>query len=164
MSVWWKGAELDRILDEAHAAVVEGVVGVLVDYRWLTAPEVTFSEYGERGSVDVLGLHVESRCGVVVEVKASWGSIEETNRGLDVKARLGTKLIEQRFGIRPTSVSRLLVFPEAMAHRRVAERHAGTLAAVYPVRGRAVRTWLRRPSGPISGLWFLSNRANSEGE
>jgi transcriptional regulator with XRE-family HTH domain len=164
MSVWWQGAELDRILDEAHAAVVERVVGVLTEWTWLTAPEVTFSEYGERGSVDLLALHEASGCGLVTEVKASWGSIEETNRALDVKARLGSKLIEQRFGVRPANVSRLLVFPEGMTHRRVAERHASTLEAVYPLRGREVRAWVHRPSGRISGLWFLSNRADSARE
>lgn len=161
-SVWWHGADLDRILDEAHAAVVERGITTLVAFGWATAGEVTFSEFGERGSVDALGFHPPTRSGLVAEMKASWGSLEETNRTLDVKVRLGAKLIEQRFGVRPLTVSKLLIFPDDMTLRRVAGRHAATLAAIYPVRGRAIRKWLRNPSGSISGLWFLSHRADSE--
>jgi transcriptional regulator with XRE-family HTH domain len=165
LSVWWKGAELDRIIDEAHAAIVEKVVAALVAYGWSVEPEVSFSEYGERGSVDVLAFHAGSGNGLVTEVKASWGSMEETNRTLDAKARLAPKLIEQRFGARPRAVSRLLIFPENMTLRRVADRHSSTLGRVYPQRGREVRVWLRRPNGePIRGLWFLSNRADSATE
>lgn len=161
LSVWWKGAELDRIIDEAHAAIVERVVAALVTYGWSVEREVSFSAYGERGSVDALAFQPAECAGLVCEVKTSWGSIEETNRILDAKARLGPKLIQERFGTRPRSVSRLLILPENMTHRRVADRHASTLAAVYPQRGREVRAWLRRPSGGgIRGLWFLSNRAN----
>lgn len=161
VSVWWKGAELDRILDEAHAAVVERVVAVLRARRWETAAEVTFSEYGERGSVDVLGFHRPTRSGLITEVKASWGSTEETNRSLDVKTRLGWKLVEERFGVRPASISRLLVMPNDRTLRRVADRHAETLATVYPARAREIRAWLRSPSGSISGLWFVTFAADS---
>jgi transcriptional regulator with XRE-family HTH domain len=44
--VWWHGAELDRLLDARHAAVIERVVAVFRRRKWLTATEVTFSEYG----------------------------------------------------------------------------------------------------------------------
>ena len=56
VAVWWKGAELDRILDSAHAALVERMVGELQAAGWKTAVEVSFSEYGERGSMDILAL------------------------------------------------------------------------------------------------------------
>jgi transcriptional regulator with XRE-family HTH domain len=158
--VQWRGGELDRILDEAHAAVVERVIWILQRYGWLTAAEVTYSIYGERGSIDILAFHPSSRCGLVVEVKASWGSLDQTNRSLDAKVRLAPKFVVDRFGAQPASVSRLLVMPDDRTLRRVADRHARTLAVVYPVRSRAVRSWLRRPADPISGLWFLTNRAD----
>jgi hypothetical protein len=164
VSVYWRGADLDRILDEAHARIVEGVVAILKRYGWSTAVEVTFSEYGERGSIDVLGLHRATLCAVVAEIKASWGSLEETNRSLDVKVRLGAKLVEERFGVRPLSVSNLLVFPDDRTLRRVAARHEHTLATAYPLRSREVRSWLRSPTRRVSGLWFLSNRSNPERE
>jgi hypothetical protein len=89
---------------------------------------------------------------------ASWGSVEATNRAPDVKVRLAPKIGLERFGTRPLAVGRLLVFPDEWTHRRVAERHAQTLDTVYPARGREIRSWVRRPSGAMSGLWFLSKR------
>src|SRR5918992_2584428 len=46
LSVWWRGADLDRLLDADHASVVEGVV--VLDGRrvWLTASEVTSRDTG----------------------------------------------------------------------------------------------------------------------
>jgi hypothetical protein len=49
------------------------------------------------------------------------------------------------------------VLPEQSALRRTIDRHAETMRALYPARGREVREWLRRPSGPLRCLWFLSN-------
>ena len=54
LATWWNGAAADRILDERHAALVERAVGVFQRRGWTTAVEVSFSEYGERGSVDIL--------------------------------------------------------------------------------------------------------------
>ena len=158
VSVWWQGAELDRLIDQDHAAIVERVVDVLRALGWIVLTEVTFSEFGERGSIDVLAFHAESRTLLVVEVKASWGSVEATNRALDAKARLAPKIGLERFGAKPLAVGRLLIFPDESTHRRIAERHAQTLDTVYPARGRAIRSWVRRPSGAMSGLWFLSKR------
>lgn len=164
VSVWWRGAELDRVLDEAHAALVEHVVALLVRRGWRTAPEVTFSEYGERGSIDILGLEAHALACVVGEVKSAFGSMEETNRRLDVKARLAPKLCLDRFGVRPMTVSRLLILPNDASLRRVAARHAATLGAVYPAQARDIRAWLRNPSQAISGLWFVSYRTPSSGD
>jgi transcriptional regulator with XRE-family HTH domain len=43
----WKGEALDRLLDAAHASIVEQVIQLLQGYGWLTSPEVSFSEYGD---------------------------------------------------------------------------------------------------------------------
>jgi transcriptional regulator with XRE-family HTH domain len=163
LNAWWNGAALDRLLDERHAALVERCVNVLRGYGWRTEVEVTFSVYGERGSIDVLGGHDDTRCGLVIEVKGSIGSIEETNRTFeetnrtfDLKVRHGQTLAAERFGWRPTSVSRMLVVPEDSTVRRVVAAHAATLESAYPARGRDVRRWLRAPGRAIRGIWFLS--------
>lgn len=52
--VQWRGGEIDRLLDRRHAGIVEGVVQTLRGEGWETRPEVTFSRFGERGSIDVL--------------------------------------------------------------------------------------------------------------
>ena len=154
-SVWLNGADLDRLLDEDHANGVERLIELLQGFHWRALPEVSFSEWGERGSIDVLGAH-DTGFGVVAEVKSDFGSTEEMNRSLDVKARLAPKLIEERFGIRVTSVSRLLVLPDQMRLRRIAARYAATLDALYPARAREIRRWLASPSGQMNGLWFVS--------
>ena len=159
VSAWWNGAALDRLLDAGHAQLVEMTIGILRSHGWRTDAEVTFSEFGERGSIDVMAGHERSRSIFIGEVKTAWGSIEETNRRLDAKARLGPALAHERFGWRPAAIARVLVMPEDRTLRRVAERHAQTMASVYPARGREVRAWLRNPAHDLRALWFLSEVA-----
>jgi hypothetical protein len=154
--VWWNGAALDRLLDQEHAALVEQVVVQERRWGWQCEAELTSSEYGERGSIDVFGALEAARAVVVNEVKSDWGSIEETLRRLDVKARLAPVLAERAFGFRATSVGRVLILPGSRTARRIADRHAATLATALPHRNREVKAWLRQPSGPLRGLWFLS--------
>ena len=52
----WEGEGLDRLLDEGHARLVDEVVRRLSALGWDVAVEVSFSRYGERGSIDVLGV------------------------------------------------------------------------------------------------------------
>jgi hypothetical protein len=127
----------------------------------LVLPEVTFSEFGERGSIDILAGHVQTRSVVVGEVKASIGSIEETNRRLDVKERLAPKIVRERFGWTARSLSRVLIVPEDSTIRRILDRHRQTMEAVYPAHGREFRKWLVRPEGRIAAIWFLSEVADS---
>jgi hypothetical protein len=162
VTAWWNGAAADRLLDERHAALVERALAVMRMRGWQTAVEVTFSEWGERGSIDILGGHRASRALAVCEVKTVLGSIEETNRMLDIKERFAPRLATTRFGWTPESIGRLLILPADSTVRRTIARHALTMESVYPARSRQVRAWLRRPEGSLSGLWFLSEvrRAN----
>jgi hypothetical protein len=158
MNVSWNGAEIDRLLDERHASVVEQGAAVVRSYGWPTLLlEMTFSEFGERGSIDPFAAD-ESRSAVFVgEAKSAWGSIEETNRRLDMKARLAPKLTFDRFGWRPLALAKVLIFPDDRTARRTAARFEATLGAAYPARAREIRAWLRKPSGTLAGIWFLSN-------
>jgi len=157
LSVWWNGAAADRLLDERHAAIVERLVDIVGRFGWLAAAEVTFAEYGERGSIDLLAAHSAQRAVAVFEVKSEIGSLEQMNRVLDVKARLAPKIAQAQFGWRPSVVARILVLPEDATLRRLMVRHQRTMAAIYPAGSREVRAWLRRPDGPLRGIWFLSD-------
>jgi hypothetical protein len=53
--VRWRGEGLDRLLDEGHATVVDRLVALLESLGWQTWLEVTFNDYGDRGSIDVSG-------------------------------------------------------------------------------------------------------------
>jgi transcriptional regulator with XRE-family HTH domain len=46
VTAWWGGANADRILDEAHAALVEATAAVFRRRGWHCLPEFTFAEYG----------------------------------------------------------------------------------------------------------------------
>jgi hypothetical protein len=157
LSAWWNGAQLDRLMDEEHALVVEALVEELRDYLWRPLTEVTFSDFGDRGSIDVFAAHEASQSVLVGEAKSDWGSMEETLRRLSVKTRLAPKIAAETFGFRPINVASVLVFPDPTSLRRVADRFGATLNVAVPARGREIRSWLRQPSGSLRGLWFLSN-------
>jgi transcriptional regulator with XRE-family HTH domain len=152
----WNGAALDRLLDQRHALLSADVLRLARVAGWDVAPEVSFSRYGERGSIDLLGTRPSDRAAVVVEIKTELGSIEDTQRRLDMKVRLAPAIVFERLAWRP-SILGLLVLPEGRATRLQLERHRVLLSAAFPARGWAVRRWLQNPDGHLAGLWVLSN-------
>jgi transcriptional regulator with XRE-family HTH domain len=151
----WRGAELDRLLDAEHARLVAATARRLEAVGWLIRLEVTYSEYGERGSIDVLGLRPGERACLVVEVKSTIASAEATGRKLDEKARLAPGIVLRREGWRPEVVGRVLVVPETSSLRRLMTG-SSALAHMLPIDAAAVRAWLRRPIGTDAATWFLS--------
>src|SRR3954454_2082625 len=127
LSVSWNGAAADRLLDERHAALVERTIAAFERYRWRADPEVSFSEFGERGSIDVLASHARRRAVAVCEVKSELGSLEETNRVLDAKVRPSQRIAIVRVGWRPEIVGRILVLADTTTNRRISRRHALTM-------------------------------------
>jgi hypothetical protein len=152
--VRWRGEALDRLLDEDHANLVNRIAGQLGRAGWELALEVTFNEYGDRGSIDVLGWHAGSRSLLIVEVKSLIVDAQGTLMPLDRKARLGARIGSAR-GWTAASVSRLLVLAEGTANRRRVARLKPMLDAALPTRGPDVRRWLREPTGVVAGLLFL---------
>lgn len=153
----WRGAALDRVLDEGHARLSAAVIGQLRRWAWEVEVEVSFSHFGERGSIDILAWHEPTKTLLIVEIKTELGSVEGLSRPLDVKVRLAPATASQRFGWKPDRVGRLVVFADEMTNRRQVHRHGQLLDAALPTRSRAVRTWLRAPSGPLAGIWFLTD-------
>lgn len=151
----FRGGELDRLMDEGHAALVGAVVARLDSLGWETRPEVSFSVYGERGSIDVVAWHAASGTLLVIEVKTELVSIEETLRRHDVKFRLAAGVVAERFGWKARRVARLLVLPDGSTARAQVRRNDAVLRAALPVRGPALRAWLRAPSGSVDGLAFV---------
>jgi transcriptional regulator with XRE-family HTH domain len=154
--VSWRGADLDRLLDEDHRELVGQVASRLEAIGWIAELEVTYSEYGERGSIDVLALRAAHRACLVIEVKSAIASSEAIGRKLDEKARLAPRIVERRSGWRPEVVGRIVVLPETMRLRRLIAREE-TLRRMFPAPMAEVRAWLRRPLGTVAGLWFLSD-------
>jgi transcriptional regulator with XRE-family HTH domain len=159
----WRGADLDRLLDADHAATVDALARVYRSAGWDVMVEATFSEYGERGSIDLLASHPETGDIAVNEVKASIADVGSTVMGIDRKARLA-QTIARKHGLTCRAVSRFLVIADGQTSRRRVAEHSAVFATAFPVRGRAVRAWIRQPTAPpISALFFLSSGPAEDG-
>jgi len=154
--VRWHGEGLDRLLDSAHAHLVELVVLLLGELGWETGVEVSFNSYGERGAIDVLGWHEAARALLVVEVKSIVPDAQAMLSAHDRKARLAETIGRAR-GWDAAHVSRLLVIGDTSTSRRRVLELSGTFGAAYPDRAIAVRRWLRHPDRAFAGLLFLSD-------
>lgn len=154
VSVQWRGEQLDRLLDEAHAALVEIAVRLLRECGWDVAVEVSFAIAGERGSIDVLAFHLASGTLLVVEVKSVVPDSQATLHVLDRKVRLAPRIAAER-GWQAVTVGRLLIVGDGSTARRRIARLDAPYGTALPDRGQTVRRWLRRPVGPLAGLLFL---------
>jgi transcriptional regulator with XRE-family HTH domain len=161
--VRWRGGDLDRLLDAAHARLADDLARFLEADGWEVAPEVSYAVYGERGSIDLLAWRAETRALLVVEVKSEITSVEGTFRKHDEKVRLAANVARERLGWSPIVIARLLVLPEHRTVRRQVEDKSALFGRVYPTRNVAVRRWLKAPSGPLSGLLFLPDTSVARG-
>jgi transcriptional regulator with XRE-family HTH domain len=155
VGVRWRGEQLDRLLDSAHAALVEQSVAVLTASGWEVAVEVSFAIGGERGSIDILARHATSGRLLVVEVKSVVPDSQAMLHAPDRKARLAARIAADRGWSARGPVARLLVVGDGSTGRRRIAALAGTYGIALPDRGATVRSWLRTPDRPLAGLLFL---------
>ena len=151
----WRGEQLDRLVDEAHAGLVDSFLARLRRCGWIADVEVSFSVWGERGSVDILAFHPSHGALLIVEVKSVVADTQATLHGLDRKARLARDIVGDRdWAIR--TVSRLLVVGATATSRRRVARLESTYGAALPARGPIVRRWLEQPTSHLAGLLFVA--------
>ena len=153
----WRGPELDRLLDEDHAALEAGWARRLARWGWETWPEVSYSRYGERGRIDLVGWHPAAGVLLIIECKTVLGDAQATLGTLDAKVRLARFVARQLDLPTPSAVVPVLIFRESMTSRR----HLATLEPLFRrfgLRGRPAISWLRRPAAPCpSGLLIFSS-------
>jgi transcriptional regulator with XRE-family HTH domain len=150
----WNGEGLDRLLDQAHATLVEVVVQRLTAAGWVAEVEVSFAIGGERGAIDVLAHHRRHGVVLVVEVKSVVPDSQATIHGLDRKSRLASQIAVGR-GWEYRHVARLLVIGDSSTSRRRIAQLSATYGVAFPTVGRRVLSRLGEPFAPISGLLFL---------
>ena len=153
----WNGGNVDRLIDRSHASIVEFVVQKLRELDWEVIVEYGFNHFGDRGSVDVLAWHPATRTLLIIEVKSILTDLQATFTSLATKVRVVPMLARRDFGWDIAAVGRLLVMPGSKGNRTIVANHAVTFETLFPRRMPSLRTWLRRPAGPIAGLWFLSS-------
>jgi Holliday junction resolvase-like predicted endonuclease len=156
VEVRWRGGQVDRLVDEDHAALGGTVAAALAKTGWDVRAETTYSQYGERGAIDLLAWHPPTASLLVVEIKTELASAEETLRRLDQKRRLAPAIARERFGWSAAGASQVLVLPDVSTARRRLIRHSAIFVLALPARTAAVHRWLAQPLGTLGGVWFMS--------
>lgn len=159
IDVRFRGGMGDRLVDAAHAALVDLVVGVLGSAGWRVELEFGFNIFGERGSVDILAWHAATRTLLIVEVKSRFTDLQSMLLSLARKIRLVPDVARKELGWDPLTVARIVVANGSTENRSILAKHAATFDSALPARSVAIRTWLRAPRGPIAGVWLVSPEA-----
>ena len=159
LQVRWRGEELDRLVDAAHARLQQATSELLMSLGWLVRVEVSFNHYGDRGRVDIMALHPVLRIILIIEIKSGLGDLQDTLGRLDVKVRLGRRIADDLGWSDVSAVVPVLVIGDTRTARSVVARH-DALFKRFTVRGRAALAWLRRPHGgaPTGMLWFANGQ------
>jgi len=111
-----------RLADDEHAAIVEWLARWSDGAGWVVEVEASFSEWGERGRIDLLAYDPSSRLLVIVEVKTLLLDLQDLLGAMNVRERLASTIAGRRgWEIRRT-VSILAVADGAL-NRSVVRRH-----------------------------------------
>ena len=164
----WRAGDLDRLLNAGHSSLHESVARAFRDLpAWISAPEVSFSIYGERGVIDILAWHPGRRALLVIELKTDIADVNELLGTAHRKQRNAVRVAIDQGWIRrvdePASVSLwVIVAPSRTNRRRVAE-HAAMLRSALPDDGRAMAGWLKDPRRAVRALSFWPDSHHGTG-
>lgn len=122
-----RAGHLVRLADEEHARIVELVAAWFRDHGFLTETEASFSEWGERGRIDLLAFDPATGTLVIVEVKTQLLDLQDLFGTLNVKERLAMTIAERRGW---TAVRRVTVLAVAStaANRQIVRDHPSLFA------------------------------------
>jgi transcriptional regulator with XRE-family HTH domain len=150
----WRGAALDRLVSRRHAAMTEIVAQILTRAGWEVRPEVSFSEWGERGVVDLVAWSAAHRAALLVELKTELVDVNDLLAVCDRRRRLAGAILKP-LGWDPLLVGQWVVLAASRTNARRVAEHRTAIRAAFPSDGRSVAGWLSRPTGPASALWYL---------
>ncbi len=93
----WRGGDLDRVMNARHSALHERLADRLAaEAGWVSAAEVSYSIYGERGVIDRLVFHAERRMLAVFEIKADLSDPAGIISQIDRYRRLAPRIAGER--------------------------------------------------------------------
>jgi transcriptional regulator with XRE-family HTH domain len=152
-STRWKAGDLDRLLAGRHARLHEGVASWFVASLpdWVLAPEVSFSIFGERGIIDILAWHPGMRAVLVIELKTDVVDVNQLIGSMDQRRRLAWQIARDR-GWDPLTVSTWVLVAGGRTNRARLAAHRTVLRNAFPIDGRVIAGWLRKPDRSIDAL------------
>lgn len=157
--------ELVRLADEEHAAIIQVLAAWFQRRGFIIEPEASFSEWGERGRIDLLAYDPRTGVLVIVEVKTLLLDLQDLFGRLNVKARLASTIGQRRGWTVSRSVVVLAVASNAR-NRAVVRQHPTLFAAFH--RGALSRAVARggvdqflhwvAPSAAAGGAWIAGRQ------
>jgi transcriptional regulator with XRE-family HTH domain len=159
----WRAGDLDRLISGRHSRLHEAVATWFANSlpEWVLAPEVSFSIFGERGIIDILAWHPGRRALLVIELKTDIADVNELIGTMDRRRRLAREIAQDR-GWEPLTVSTWVLVAGGRTNRARVSAHKTLLRTAFPVDGRALYGWLRRPDDEVHAL-SLWDRASDDG-
>jgi transcriptional regulator with XRE-family HTH domain len=154
----WRAGDLDRLLNARHSRLHEAVARAFAGAypEWTLVPEVSFSVFGERGVVDLVAWHEATQALLLIELKTDIADVNELVGTFHRKVRLGREIAAER-GWRPATLSGWVIVAPGRTNRERIWAHGAMLRAAFPMNGRSIGAWLRRPSGSVSALSMWRN-------
>lgn len=152
----WRGGDLERLTNARHTALHERLAERLASAAsWVSAAEVSFSIWGERGVIDRLAYHGGRRMLAVFEIKTDLGDPAGLIAQLDRYRRLAPEAARER-GWQADRVCCWAIVADTDTNRRRLAAHTELLRGALPADGLAFRRWLVDPSEVAHGLMFLA--------
>ena len=152
----WRGGSLERVINARHSAIHERLAVRLAGATgWVSAAEVSYSIFGERGVIDRLAFHAERRMLAVFEIKADLSDPAGLVSQVDRYRRLAPEIADGR-GWDGKLTSCWAVIADSDTNRRRLLAHRALLRGAFPADGRALGDWLRDPAERVDGLTFLA--------
>ena len=159
ISTRWRAGDLDRLIAGRHGRFHESVARWfetdLPD--WILAPEVSYAIYAERGVIDILAWHPARRALLVIELKTDIVDVNDLMATMDRRRRLARQIARDR-GWDPLTVSTWVLVAGGRTNRARLAAHRTVLRNAFPVDGRTVAGWLRRPDREIRALSVWDRR------
>ena len=154
----WRAGDLDRLLNGRHSRFHELVAR---DFArrfpgWTLMPEVSFAVFGERGVIDIVAWNEAHRAMLIIELKTDIADVNELIGTFDRKVRLAWRVAVER-GLDPLTVSGWVIVSPGRTNRERIAAHGSVLRAAFPVDGRTIEAWLRRPVGRVLALSIWRN-------
>jgi transcriptional regulator with XRE-family HTH domain len=123
-----RAGSLIRLGDEEHARIVETVAAWFREHGFLIETEASFSEWGERGRIDLLAFDRAMRTLAIVEVKTQLLDLQDLFGSLNVKERLASTIAERR-GWKVEQCVTVLAVAHTAANRTVVREHPSLFAS-----------------------------------